>query len=54
MEFDYNFLRQFARAVAPRMPYISVLSIYTTALQGHTKSLKQKKFARVCIRSLTY
>ena len=38
IEFEYNFLRQFSHAVACRMPYISILSICMTSLQGHTKS----------------
>ena len=37
VEYEYKFLHQFARVVAHRMPYTSVLSIYTTLLQGHTK-----------------
>ena len=42
MEFEYNFLRQFACAVACRMPYTNIISIYTTSLQGHTKSFWKK------------
>ena len=37
VEYEYKFLRQFGRVVAPRMPYTSVLSICMTSLQGHTK-----------------
>ena len=36
MEFEYNFLCQFACAVACRMPYTSILYICTALLQGHT------------------
>ena len=45
MEFEYNFLCQFARTVARRMPYISVLSICMASLQGHTKSFWKKKIS---------
>ena len=44
MEYEYKFLQQFARVVAHRMPYTSVLSICTTLLQGHTKRFWEKNF----------
>ena len=50
VEYEYKFLRQFARIVAHRMPYTSVLSICTTLLQGHTKHFWNKN-SPVC-RSL--
>ena len=37
IKYEYKLLCQFARDVAHRMPYTSVLSICTTSLQGHTK-----------------
>ena len=46
MDFEYNFLCQFARAVAHTMLYISVLdSICTASLQGHTKRFWKKNFS---------
>ena len=50
VEYEYKLLRQFARVVAHRMLYTSVLSIFTTSLQGHTKRFWKKNFP-VC-RSL--
>ena len=44
MEFEYNFLRQLAHAVAHRMQYTSILSICTTSLQGQTRSFSKKFF----------
>ena len=44
VEFEYNFLRQFARTVGCRVSYTSVLSICTTLLQGHMKGFWKRNF----------
>ena len=44
MEFEYTFIRQFAHAVARRMPLYKC-SICMTSLQGHMKSFKKNIFS---------
>ena len=47
VEYEYKLLRQFARVVAHRMPYTSILSICTTSLQGRTNPVRHSLFVKL-------